>query len=141
MVVERFILVAAALAALVGMAPNSASAAGGEKKPAPAADTGIEMSAVIAPVAQSGRLTNYVFMTVKLKPADPKSATAMQARTHIMRDAMVRAMHRTPINQKGAGQFDLGPVSAQLRAALTPAVVGGNIASLTILRAEPFRRS
>ena len=84
------------LAAVLILAP-AAVRAGEATKAAPASQHAIDISTVALPIVWQGRVVNYVFTGVRVNLVP--SADAMRLRTEkepFLRDALVRAGHRTP---------------------------------------------
>ncbi len=59
----------------------------------------IKMLPFAAPIVENGRLVNYVFLNLSLKMAEGVPVTVMEGQEPILRDAIVRAAHRTPFNK------------------------------------------
>jgi flagellar basal body-associated protein FliL len=136
----RPILAALALSALAIAWPAAAAApkAGGTA----AQTNSVEVSALVVPVANADRrLLNYLFLRVTVDAADGTSANALRERTHMLRDSMVRALHRQPITATSAsGPYDLARATATLTEAARASGVRARIQRVRIDSAEPLRR-
>jgi len=86
----------ALLAAAVAVATPAVAA---EIPPAPAAY--VDISPVAAPVIVDGRLVNYVFVSVRLWARPGVDLARLREREPYFRDALVRAVHRTPFGLTG----------------------------------------
>lgn len=84
----------------------------------PAAGGGVSVSTFAAPVIRGGMLVNYVFVDIKLYTADGVNAQAMQSKEPFIRDALVRALHRSPLPHEGYIKLD---EAALAKVALTEA--------------------
>lgn len=78
-----------------------------EPKPAPHLD----LYPFAAPVIQNGRLVNYVFVNMRLQGASGAEATTLKRLEPQVRDALVRAAHRTSFAVDGT-QLDAARLSA-----------------------------
>jgi hypothetical protein len=56
----------------------------------------LNISGVGLPVIEGGRLRNYVFVSLRLHLGAGKTPEQMRAKEPFIRDALVRAAHRTP---------------------------------------------
>lgn len=82
-------------------APVEHHAAAPEHEPAEtvAADPRIvEMPILVTPVIVNGQLVNYAFVAAQLSVSEGHDPLAVRARVAYLRDAMVRAAHRRPLN-------------------------------------------
>lgn len=134
----------AALSAFAGLALLAAQPAlAAPKAGGSAAQTNtVEVAALVVPVAgPDRRLLNYLFLRVTVDGADGASANVLRERTHMLRDAMVRAMHRQPITAASAsGPFDLVRANAVLTEAVRASGVRARVQRVRIDSAEPLSR-
>jgi hypothetical protein len=136
----RPILTVLACAAVLLAGPALAAPKGGGSS-APATST-VEVSALVVPVAgPDRRLLNYLFLRVTVDAADGTSANNLRERTHMLRDSMVRALHRQPITAPSAtGPYDLARATATLTEAVRTSGVRARVNRVRIDSAEPLRR-
>lgn len=91
----RRFLVAAALLAMAG--PALASAPPKKKEgEAAAPDPTVKLQPIAVPIIVGGKLLNYVFVNMTLKMAAAVPVTVMDGQEPLLRDAVVKAAHRTP---------------------------------------------
>ncbi|WP_332660812.1 hypothetical protein [Brevundimonas sp.] len=83
----------AASAALPVLAAGSEALAG--DRPAPGGAS-ISMPGVGLPIIAGGRLRNYVFVSLRMHLGGAATPESMRPREAFLRDALVRAAHRTP---------------------------------------------
>lgn len=58
----------------------------------------VEMPILVTPVIVNGQLVNYAFVAAQLSVSEGHDPLAVRARVAYLRDAMVRAAHRRPLN-------------------------------------------
>jgi hypothetical protein len=51
---------------------------------------------ILVPVVEDGRLRNYIFVSVRVDIADKGDILKAQERAHFLRDAFLRAAHKSP---------------------------------------------
>jgi len=134
----------AALAAIA--APTRAQAAAGERPTARDKQIkelntarGMEVQSVPAPVFGDGRLYNYFFLNVRIVIADGQNLVRMRERVHFVRDALVRALHKTSV----ADPADMDTLNEELalqivQAAAEEALGEKAVAGVEIVFAEPL---
>ncbi len=125
-----------ALFALIAAIPPAALAS----TPASPDPRIVEMTGIVVPVAREGRIANYLFLTIEVRVADGVDPWSVRERAHFMRDAVVRAVHRTSIASAGNVR-DIDRARAEqvlLQAAV--AAVPRSIASVRVTRVESLRR-
>lgn len=84
-------------------AAYAAGAADDEKE----ANRAVEMNAIVFPVMVDGKLVNYLFINSRLIVADGKSTWKYREQAHIIRDALLRAVHRRSVHLDGyPGRLD-----------------------------------
>lgn len=74
--------------------------AGAAEKDEKDANRSVELNAMVFPVFEDGKLQNYLFVNARLRVIDGKSAWVYREKAHIIRDAILRATHRTSIHLK-----------------------------------------
>jgi hypothetical protein len=73
------------------------AAGGGEKKAEdPGSQRVMEIRNLVAPVVRDGRLVNYLFLDIKIDLGDG-DIWKLRDKSHFVRDAMIRAVHKTSI--------------------------------------------
>ena len=82
---------------------HAAGASDDEKE----ANRAVEMNAIVFPVIIDDRLVNYLFINSRLIVADGKSTWKFREKAHVIRDALLRAVHRTSVHLEGhPGRLD-----------------------------------
>lgn len=90
---------------------SAAPAIAAESKPA--APVYLDVYPFAAPVVSEGRLVNYVFVTLRLNAAPGSDGGALKRLEPALRDAMVRAAHRTSFDLAGdPTRIDTARISA-----------------------------
>jgi hypothetical protein len=69
------------------------------QRPAGAERDRINISGVGLPVIAEGRLRNYVFVSMRLHLGGSATVESMRGKEAYLRDALVRAGHRTPVHR------------------------------------------
>lgn len=116
---RKILAVTAALALIAAPAwASGAKKEEGEKKDAQYVD----ITPVALPIVADGRLVNYVFVQVRVMLTPSADATKLREKEPYLRDALVRAAHRTPFTAttdyfhadeaklKGAVMRDAAPI-------------------------------
>jgi hypothetical protein len=110
----------------------------------PKVDSGqyIDISPVALPVAVNNKLINYVFVSVRVNLTNGADAIKLRDKEPFLRDALVRAGHRTPFTvATDYTKLDEG----RLKSALWPdaqAILGrGNVVSIAIISQTPKQRT
>ena len=131
--------VLACAAVLLAGPALAAPKAGGSSTPQ---TNSVEVAALVVPVSgPDRRLLNYLFLRVTVDGADASSANVMRERTHMLRDSMVRALHRQPITAPSpSGPYDLARATATLTEAVRTSGVRARITRVRIDSAEALRR-
>jgi hypothetical protein len=125
-------------AALVSVARTAVAS---EKK-APAEGASLNMPGMGLPVIVDGRLRNYVFVTLKLHLGGGATAEGLTAKTPFLRDALVKAAHRTPFVIAGDWtQLNGSAIAATVMRTATTIVGAGKITRVEILSQAPRRRT
>jgi len=99
---RRLVLIAAVLAAA---APAFASPPPKEKAESPEdkeVARSVELGGLVFPVFnKTGKLENYLFVNARMLVADGKDPWKYREKAHFIRDAVIRAAHKTSFNIKG----------------------------------------
>jgi hypothetical protein len=88
---RRDLLLALTTVAFAGTARASAPSGG-----ASPAGQNIDLAPVALPVVFNGRVVNYVFLNIRINLSPGADVARFRAREPYLRDALVRAAHRTP---------------------------------------------
>jgi hypothetical protein len=88
------------LAAALTLAVSPAVAAGPAKKASPEGGH-VDVAPFAVPVMIEGRVVNYVFVSVRLQVAPSADPQGLLSKEPRVREALVRASHRTPMNPPG----------------------------------------
>lgn len=84
--------------AIAAAAPARAAEHGGEaKKEEAGADRKMTAPNVVTPVVRNGKLVNYLFVSIDVEFSDKADVLKLRDRAHFLRDAMLRASHRSAL--------------------------------------------
>jgi hypothetical protein len=98
---------------------------------APDAGRGIDLTALVLPVAENGRLRRYLFTSLRLDVAPGKDLWRTRERVHFLRDAIVRAAHRSPL-----ASAEQDAIAALALAAANSAVEAGTFTAAAVLSVD-----
>ncbi len=121
----------------------AASAAG----PAMASDDppsggSLNVSGVGLPVIVGGRLRNYVFVSLRLHLGGSATPESMRLKEPFLRDALVRAGHRTPfVIENDWTRLDAAALSASLMRAAATIAGRGAVTRVEVVSQAPRRRT
>lgn len=133
---RRALILAVAGVALSGPAFASSSA----DTPAPSAS--FNLTGVGLPIIVGGRVRNYVFVVLKLHLGQGQALDAVKAKEPYLRDALVRAAHRTPfVLADDWNQLDAEALSASLIRSADALIGKGAIARVEIVSQAARRRT
>lgn len=138
----RRTLIAALPAALLAGAAHAAEKKDKEKGKDEKEGVGqyVDLSAVALPITSpSGELVNYVFATVRLVLTPTANAMAWRAKEPYLRDALVRAAHKTPFTGKSYTTIDEPRLKAVLIREAGAIGAPKDIKGVTILMQAPKR--
>lgn len=102
------------------------------------ADPEIKLGSMALPIVVEGRLINYIFVELSLTLPPAGDVTAFAGKEPLLRDALVRAAHKSPFNKPGSYVLlDEGKVKgAVMREAVT--LVGkGKVAAVKVGKQTP----
>ncbi len=126
------------IAAPVALA--AAPAAAGEAERASGAT--LNISGVGLPVIAGGRLRNYVFVSLRLHLGGSATPESMRLKEPFLRDALVRAGHRTPfVVADDWTRLDETALSASLMRAAAGIAGRGAVARVEVVSQAPRRRT
>lgn len=119
--------------------------AGGEAMAEDAPATGgggISLAGVGLPVIAGGRLRNYVFVTLRLYLGGSATPESMRPKEAFLRDALVRAGHRTPFTVADDWTvIDARAMSASLMRSATAIAGRGSVVRVEVVSQAPRRRT
>lgn len=131
-------LIAASLA--VPALAAGTGAAAGDKPPAGGANLGI--AGVGLPVIAGGRIRNYVFVSLRLHLGGSATPESMRPKEAYLRDALVRAGHRTPFVVEGDWtRIDAAALSASLMRSAASIAGRGAVTRIEVISQAPRRRT
>lgn len=134
---RRKLFAFAAVTAAGAASPALASGGGGGQAEAPA----LNIAGVGLPVIDGGRLRNYVFVSLRLHLGAGKTPQDMRDKEPFLRDALVRAAHRTPFTQAGSWtQLNPQALSASLIQSANAIAGRGSVARVEIITQSPRRQ-
>ncbi|KQS56222.1 hypothetical protein ASG17_09395 [Brevundimonas sp. Leaf363] len=134
---RRKLFAFAAVAAAGAATPALASGGGGGQAEAPA----LNIAGVGLPVIDGGRLRNYVFVSLRLHLGAGKTPQDMRDKEPFLRDALVRAAHRTPFTVPGSWtQLSPQALSASLIQSANTIAGRGSVARVEIITQSPRRQ-
>jgi hypothetical protein len=130
-------LIAASIAAPVAAAATTTRA---DERPATGASLGI--AGVGLPIISGGRLRNYVFVSLRLHLGGSATPESMRPKEAYLRDALVRAGHRTPfVVADDWTRIDATALSASLMRAAVPIAGWGAVTRVEVISQAPRRRT
>lgn len=133
---RRALILAFAGAALSGSALASPSAK------TPAEPASFNLTGVGLPIIVGGRIRNYVFTELKLYLGEGQTLDAVRAKEPYLRDALVRAGHRTPfVLADDWNQLDAAALSASLIRSADSLIGKGAIARIEVVSQAARRRT
>ena len=118
-----------------------ASGARASEKAEPAAAV-LNLPGMGLPVISDGRVRNYVFIVLKLHLGAGHTVEAVRAKEAYLRDALVRAGHRTPfVLADDWNQVDVQALSASLIRSADTLIGKGAIARVEVVSQAARRRT
>lgn len=133
---RRALILAVAGAALSGPALASPSAE------TPAQPASFNLTGVGLPIIVGGRVRNYIFVVLKLHLGQGHALDAVRAKEPYLRDALVRAGHRTPfVLADDWNQVDPEALSASLIRSADALIGKGAIARVEVVSQVARRRT
>lgn len=134
---RRDLLSAAAVLPAVAVASRAAAS---EDAPSGGATLGI--SGVGLPVIAGGRVRNYVFVSMRLHLGGSASAESMRGKEAYLRDALVRAGHRTPfVVADDWTRIDTNAMSASLLRSAAAICGRGSVTRVEVISQAPRWRT
>lgn len=129
----------AASAVLPALAVSAGPALAEDK---PAGGQSLNIPGLGLPVISGGRLRNYVFVTLRLHLGGSTTPEAMRSKEAYLRDALVRAGHRTPfVVADDWTRIDATAVAASLMRSAATIAGRGAVTRVEIVSQTPRRRT
>jgi len=126
-------------AALVARSPSAPAGLAGS---APAWGASLGMPGVGLPIIAGGRLRNYVFVSLRLHLGGSATPETMRTKEAYLRDALVRAGHRTPfVVADDWTRIDPAALSASLIRSAATIAGRGSVTRVEIVSQAPRRRA
>jgi len=118
----------------------TAGRAAADERPAPRGAV-LNMPGVGLPVITDGRLRNYVFVSLRLHLGGSATPESMRHKEAFLRDALIRAGHRTPFVVTGDwNRIDAAALSASLMRSAAAIAGRGAVARVEVVSQTPRRR-
>lgn len=131
-------LIAATAVLPVAAAASPASASGGGQ----ASGGVLNVSGVGLPIIARGRIQNYVFVSLRLHLGGSATPESMRPKEAYLRDALVRAGHRTPfVVPDDWTRIDVAALSASLMRSAATIAGRGSVARVEVVSQAPRRRT
>ncbi|MBB4797754.1 hypothetical protein HNP32_001478 [Brevundimonas bullata] len=119
-----------------------ASGARASEKAEPAAAPFLNLPGMGLPVITDGRVRNYVFIVLKLHLGPAYAVEAVRAKEAHLRDALVRAGHRTPFVLPNTWvALDTAALSASLIRSASTLIGRGAVTRVEVVSQTPRRRT
>lgn len=119
-----------------------ASGARASEKAEPAATPFLNLPGMGLPVITDGRVRNYVFIVLKLHLGPTHTVEAVRAKEAYLRDALVRAGHRTPFVLPNTWvALDTAALSASLIRSASTLIGRGAVTRVEVVSQTPRRRT
>ncbi len=109
---------------------------------APSGGQSLSMPGVGLPVITEGRLRNYVFVSLRLHLGGSATPETMRAKEAFLRDALVRASHRTPfVVADDWTRIDPAALTASVMRSAATIAGRGSVTRVEIVSQAPRRRT
>lgn len=110
-------------------------------KPAPGGAS-VGIAGVGLPIISDGRIRNYVFVSLRLHLGGTATPESMRPKEAYLRDALVRAGHRTPFVVDGDwARIDVAALSASLMRSAASIAGRGAVTRIEVVSQAPRRRT
>ena len=134
---RRDLIAASVAAPILGMGSGTPA----EDKPA-AGGASLGIAGVGLPVISGGRIRNYVFVSLRLHLGGAATPESMRPKEAYLRDALVRAGHRTPFIVEGDWtRIDTAALSASLMRSAASIAGRGAVTRIEVISQAPRRRT
>lgn len=122
--------------------PSAVAATVARAEDRPAAGASLGIAGVGLPIISGGRIRNYVFVSLRLHLGGSATPESMRPKEAYLRDALVRAGHRTPfVVEDDWTRIDVAALSASLMRAAVPIAGRGAVTRVEVISQAPRRRT
>lgn len=122
--------------------PSFAAATIADARDTPASGASLAIAGVGLPIIAGGRIRNYVFVSLRLHLGGSATPESMRPKEAYLRDALVRAGHRTPfVVADDWTRIDAAALSASLMRAAVPIAGRGAVTRVEVVSQAPRRRT
>jgi len=122
--------------------PSVAAATAAHAADTPSSGSSLAIAGVGLPIIAGGRVRNYVFVSLRLHLGGSATPEAMRPKEAYLRDALVRAGHRTPfVVADDWTRIDATALSASLMRAAVPIAGRGAVTRVEVVSQAPRRRT
>jgi len=122
--------------------PSVAAATMADARDTPAPGGSLAIAGVGLPIITQGRIRNYVFVSVRLHLGGSATPESMRPKEAYLRDALVRAGHRTPfVVADDWTRIDTAALSASLMRAAATIAGRGAVTRVEVVSQAPRRRT
>ena len=134
----RFVLIVLTMISLA--TPALAAGAKAEKAEKETVGQYVDLVPLALPIVAGGQLKNYIFLRVRVNLTKSADAPKMRDKEPYLRDALVRAGHRTPFTRADSYlKVDEAKLSAALVKDAAVILGPGKVASVQVMSQDPQR--
>jgi hypothetical protein len=127
---------------IAATAAFSAVATVASAEDAPGEAPTLNISGVGLPIISGGRLRNYIFVSLRLHLGGSATPQSMRTKEAFLRDALVRAGHRTPfVVAEDWTRIDAAAVSTSLMRSAATIAGRGAVTRVEVVSQTPRRRT
>ena len=122
--------------------PSLAAVSTADARDTPASGASLAIAGVGLPIIAGGRIRNYVFVSLRLHLGGSATPESMRPKEAYLRDALVRAGHRTPfVVADDWTRIDAAALSASLMRAAVRIAGRGAVTRVEVVSQAPRRRT
>ena len=122
--------------------PSVAAATAARAADTPSSGSSLAIAGVGLPIIAGGRVRNYVFVSLRLHLGGSATPESMRPKEAYLRDALVRAGHRTPfVVPDDWTRIDVAALSASLMRSAVAIAGRGAVTRVEIVSQAPRRRT
>ena len=122
--------------------PSFAAATIADARDTPTSGASLAIAGVGLPIIAGGRIRNYVFVSLRLHLGGSATPESMRPKEAYLRDALVRAGHRTPfVVADDWTRIDAAALSASLMRAAVRIAGRGAVTRVEVVSQAPRRRT
>ena len=122
--------------------PSIAAASLADASDTPSPGSSLAIAGVGLPIIAGGRIRNYIFVTVRLHLGGSATPESMRPKEAYLRDALVRAGHRTPfVVSDDWARIDTTALSASLMRSAASIAGRGAVTRVEVVSQTPRRRT